>query len=78
MFHLEDASPTFVEDRINFNKLSLVWQGVSFLHTLQKYEFTIKPDPTLQKVLSDVRFTVADEKEGWALSYKYEPKQTNN
>lgn len=61
-------------EKINFNKLSIVWNSVAFLHTLQKYEYLFKHDPLLQKVLADVKLTVADENEGFSLSYKYEPK----
>jgi son of sevenless-like protein len=84
LFHIEDSAPTFVTEpvdgveveKINFNKLHLIWKSVSFLQTLQKFDYPTKKDPSVQKMLSSVKDTVADENEGMSLSYKYEAKAT--
>ena len=78
LFHIEDSSPTFViegnVEKVNFNKIGLIWKSVAFLQTLQKYEYQTKKEPNVQKMLADVRRHVMDENEGMSLSYKYEPK----
>jgi hypothetical protein len=78
LFHIEDSAPTFVEEdgleKVNFNKMSLIFKSVSFLQTLQKYEYMIQKNVQVQLMLADVKRQVADENEGMQLSYKYEAK----
>ncbi len=78
LFHIEDSSPTFVAEdnveKVNFSKLALIWKSVSFLQTLQKYEYVTRKDPLIQKMLANVKTHVADDNEAMTLSYKYEPK----
>ena len=78
MFHIEDSAPTFVTEsgveKVNFNKLQLIYKSIVFLQTLQKFEYPMKKDPAVQQMLAAVKDVVMDENEGMQLSYKYEPK----
>jgi len=71
---MEDGNPNFIDNRINFTKLSLISTLIREIQQYQVINYSVKPIKELQQLLDFTLFTEEMEKKLYERSLNREPR----